>query len=97
MFNADNGKKLLEQLHDAICEEEDVDLWYEDDFYNEEECWDRAASDLMGRKSLFDKEGYTDLIAFLTDGSDDSLAGEMFADGFAFYLACELDWIHQSL
>lgn len=96
MFNADNGKKLLEQLHDAICEEEDVGLWYEDDFYDEEECWGRAASDLMGRKSLFDKEGYTDLIAFLIDGSSDSLAGEMFTNGFACYLAGILDWIHRT-
>lgn len=96
MFNPENGRKLLDQLHDAICKEEDVELWYEDDYYDTERCWERAASDLNGRKGLLGKKGRADLVAYLMGNADDSDASDVFADGFWYAVAEELDRIHRT-
>lgn len=96
MYDADRGQKILADMHEITCKMEDVDLWYSDEFYDVESCWSRTAIYRLGSfAETF--EDYTDLIAYLMDGSDAALANEMFKDGFGYRLGAELDWMHQSL
>ena len=91
MFDAKRGVRLLHGLHDEIVAREDVDLWYSDSFYDVVGCWAHAANQLL---PIMDRDDVADLMAAVICTSAESVALDLFRDGFSYWLGIKLKQIH---
>jgi len=77
MFDAKHGEELADKVYERILEKEDVSLWYS--FYNPDECWDRAASDIT---NVMRGDDLTDLMAWVISNQD--FYDDAWNDGFGY-------------
>jgi len=83
MFDARHGEEVANEIYKTILEREDVALWYEHEFYDENSCWDRASADAMDYLALGDSE-ITDLMAWVISMQDSY--DTAWNDGFGYLL-----------
>jgi len=77
MFDAKHGKELADNVYERILEKADVALWYS--FYNPDECWDYAASEIT---DVMRGDDLTDLMAWVI--SEQDFYGTAWNDGFGY-------------
>ena len=77
MFDARHGKELADKVYERILVKEDVSLWYS--YYNTDECWARAASDIT---DIMHGDDLTDLMAWVISKQD--FYNTPWNDGFVY-------------
>ena len=83
MFDVRHVEEVANEIYSTILEREDVAQWYEDEFYDESSCWDRASADAMDYLALGGCE-ITDLMAWVIGEQCES--GTAWKDGFGYLL-----------
>lgn len=81
MFDVRHGEEVANEIYSTVLEREDVAQWYEDEFYDESSCWDRASADAIDYLALGDSE-ITDLMAWAISMQDSY--GTAWKDGFGY-------------
>lgn len=86
MFDANRGKMLADRVYKRVLEREDVALWYEQGYYNTDECWGRAAAEVT---NVMRGDDLTDLMAWVISKQD--FYDTAWNDGFGYLFGSLLE------